>query len=74
MKFSPGQSLLLLENMKFNGGGKAQPMASALITGYNETSNLYRISYEVYGTGERGEIEVPEDRLYSPSQEFIAER
>jgi hypothetical protein len=55
--------------MSFKGGGKGEPVASAEIIGYNRITEQYKISYEVFGTGEKGEIDVSEDRLVVSADE-----
>lgn len=63
MRYQNGDRVILLENMSFKGGGKGGPIAAAEIIGYNRITEQYKIRYEVYGSGEKGEIEVAEDRL-----------
>jgi len=63
MRYQNGDRVILLENMSFKGGGKGNPIASAAIISYNKITEHYRISYEVFGSGEKGEIDVPEERL-----------
>lgn len=66
MRYQIGETLLLLENMSFRGAGKAQPIASAVVMDYSQATLLYKIHYETY-SGQKGEIEVPEERLFSQS-------
>lgn len=67
MRYQNGDQVILLENMSFKGGGKGEPIASAEIIAYNRITEQYRIRYEVYGTGEKGEIDVSEERLFISS-------
>jgi hypothetical protein len=69
MRYQNGDRVVLLENMSFKGGGKGEPVASAEIIGYNRITEQYKISYEVFGTGEKGEIDVSEDRLVVSADE-----
>lgn len=69
MRYQNGDRVVLLENMSFKGGGKGGPIASAEIIGYNRITEQYKISYEVFGTGERGEIDVHEERLVVSADE-----
>jgi len=59
MKYPIGKSLVLLESMDFKGAGVGKPVAEAEILSYNPL-------YTVYTSGETGETEVPESRLYAP--------
>jgi hypothetical protein len=49
--------------MSFKGGGKGEPIASAEIVSYNRITEQYTIRYQVYGSGEKGELDVSEERL-----------
>lgn len=69
MRYQNGDRVVLLENMSFKGAGKSEPIASAEIIGYNRITEQYKISYEVFGTGERGEIDVTEERLILSSDD-----
>lgn len=71
MRYQNGDRVILLENMSFKGGGKGQPMASAEILSYNRITEQYKIKYEVFGTGETGEIDVAEERLIVSSNDFL---
>lgn len=71
MRYQNGDQVILLENMSFKGGGKGEPIASAEIIAYNRITEQYRIRYEVYGTGEKGEIDVSEDRLFISSTDQL---
>ena len=66
MKYPIGKSLVLLESMDFKGAGVGKPVAEAEILSYNPLSQRYKIRYTVYTSGETGETEVPESRLYAP--------
>lgn len=46
-------------------------MASAEILSYNRITEQYKIKYEVFGTGETGEIDVAEERLIVSSNDFL---
>ena len=70
MKYPIGKSLVLLESMDFKGGGVGKPVAVAEILSFNPLSERYKIRYTVYVSGETGETEVPEGRLYSPVDEL----
>ena len=70
MRYQNGDRVILLENMSFKGGGKGNPIASAEIVSYNRITEHYTIRYEVYGSGEIGQIDVPEDRLVSPENDL----
>lgn len=69
MRYQNGDRVILLENMSFKGGGKGEPIASAEILSFNRITEQYKISYEVYGTGEKGEIEVSEERLVNSADD-----
>ena len=69
MRYQNGDRVVLLENMSFKGGGKGEPIASAEILSYNRITEQYKIIYQVFGTGEKGEIEVSEERLVVSSDE-----
>jgi hypothetical protein len=69
MRYQNGDRVVLLENMSFKGGGKGEPIASAEILSYNRITEQYKISYEVFGTGEKGEIEVSEERLVNSADD-----
>jgi hypothetical protein len=69
MRYQNGDRVVLLENMSFKGGGKGGPIASAEILSYNRITEQYKISYEVFGTGEKGEIEVSEERLVNSADD-----
>ena len=70
MRYQNGDRVILLENMSFKGGGKSDPIASAEIISYNKITEQYRIRYEVFGSGEKGEIDVPEDRLVTTENDL----
>lgn len=74
MRYQNGDRVVLLENMSFKGGGKGQPVASAEIIGYNRITEQYKISYEVFGTGEKGEIDVAEERLVISADDHLQMR
>lgn len=74
MRYQNGDRVVLLENMSFKGGGKGEPIASAEILGYNRITEQYKISYQVYGTGEKGEIEVSEERLVNSADDAFKVR
>lgn len=65
MRYQNGDRVILLENMSFKGGGKGNPIASAEIIGFNKITEQYTIKYEVFNSGETGQIDVPEERLTS---------
>lgn len=70
MRYQNGDCVILLENMSFKGGGKGEPVASAEIIGYNRITEQYKIKYEVFGTGQKGEIEVSEERLIATGSDL----
>lgn len=70
MRYQNGDRVILLENMSFKGGGKGNPIASAEIVSYNRITERYTIKYEVFGSGEIGQIDVPEDRLITSERDF----
>ena len=70
MRYQNGDRVILLENMSFKGGGKGNPMAFAEIVGFNKITEYYTIRYQVFNSGETGEIEVPEDRLTAETERF----
>lgn len=74
MRYQNGDRVVLLENMSFKGGGKGEPIASAEILSYNRITEQYKISYEVFGTGEKGEIEVSEERLVNSADDAFKVR
>lgn len=74
MRYQNGDRVILLENMSFKGGGKGEPIASAEILSYNRITEQYKISYEVFGTGEKGEIEVSEERLVNSADDIFKVR
>ena len=68
MRYQNGDRVLLLENMSFKGGGKGNPMAYAEIVAFNKITENYTIRYQVFNSGETGEIDVPEDRLTAETE------
>ena len=74
MRYQNGDRVVLLENMSFKGGGKGEPIASAEILSYNRITEQYKISYEVFGTGEKGEIDVAEERLITSADDSFKVR
>jgi len=68
MRYQNGDRVILLENMSFKGGGKGNPIAHAEIIAFNKITENYTIKYEVFNSGETGQIDVPEDRLTSETE------
>ena len=71
MRYQNGDRVILLENMSFKGGSKGEPVASAEIISYNRITEQYKVRYEVFGTGETGEIDVSEERLVASANDFF---
>ena len=71
MRYQNGDRVILLENMSFKGGSKGEPVASAEIISYNRITEQYKVRYEVFGTGETGEIDVSEERLVTSANDFF---
>jgi len=70
MRYQNGDRVILLENMSFKGGGKGNPMAYAEIVSCNKITEYYTIRYQVFNSGETGEIDVPEERLTAETERF----
>jgi hypothetical protein len=70
MRYQYGDRVILLENMSFKGGGKGNPMAYAEIVSFNKITEYYTIRYQVFNSGETGEIDVPEERLTAETERF----
>lgn len=70
MRYQNGDRVILLENMSFKGGGKGNPMAYAEIVAFNKITEYYTIRYQVFNSGETGEIDVPEERLTAETERF----
>jgi hypothetical protein len=68
MRYQNGDRVVLLENMSFKGGGKGNPIASAEILAFNKITEHYTIKYEVFNSGETGQLDVPEERLTSETE------
>jgi hypothetical protein len=67
MKYGIGQELILLRMYRDAAEGfQRRPVARATVVDFNGNTQLYKVKYVEYGSGNEGVANVPEELLVAP--------